>query len=122
MAVEAEEEGGGGGGGQLPRIRARHIKKRSLKNKSLSVSFNEKDLKDYVTGFHKRKKKRRKEAQHQLEEVERRKRIERRKKRKLERESVYGEAPSDTGAEPDEVGEDDEPEKENELITSVSGI
>ncbi|KAK2977124.1 hypothetical protein RJ640_017648 [Escallonia rubra] len=118
MAEEGEEEGAGG---QLPHIRARHIKKRSLKNKSLSVPFNEKDLKDYVTGFHKRKKKRRKEAQHQLEEVERRKRIERRKKRKLERESVYGEAPSDPGAEPNEIDEDDEPEKENELIASVSG-
>lgn len=31
-----------------PHIRANHIKKRALKNKSLSVSFNEKDLK-YVS-------------------------------------------------------------------------
>ncbi|KAL6538633.1 hypothetical protein OROGR_012621 [Orobanche gracilis] len=60
--------------------RVRHIKKRALKNKSLSVSFDEKDLKDYVTGFHKRKKKRRKEAMQKQEEAERRKRIEQRKK------------------------------------------
>lgn len=31
-------------GGQLAQPRARHIKKRALKNKALSVSFNEKDL------------------------------------------------------------------------------
>ncbi|GMI91514.1 hypothetical protein like AT1G11240 [Hibiscus trionum] len=60
--------------------RGRHIKKRALKNKALSVSFNEKDLMDYVTGFHKRKKKRRKEAQKKQEQAERRKRIELRKK------------------------------------------
>ncbi|KAK9022922.1 hypothetical protein V6N11_003158 [Hibiscus sabdariffa] len=60
--------------------RARHIKKRALKNKALSVSFNEKDLRGYVTGFHKRKKKRRKEAQKKQEQAERRKCIERRKK------------------------------------------
>ncbi|KAK8642149.1 hypothetical protein V6N13_011506 [Hibiscus sabdariffa] len=53
--------------------RARHIKKRALKNKALSVSFNEKDLRGYVTGFHKRKKKRRKEAQKKQEQAERRK-------------------------------------------------
>ncbi|RRT84043.1 hypothetical protein B296_00016017, partial [Ensete ventricosum] len=35
---------------------------------------------DFVTGFHKRKKKRRKEAQRQLQEKERLKRIESRKK------------------------------------------
>ncbi|KAI4342962.1 hypothetical protein MLD38_027520 [Melastoma candidum] len=84
----------------------RHIKKKALKNKSLSVSFNEKDLRDYVTGFHKRKKKRRKEAQRQLEEVKRRKRIEARKKRKLEREYVLsgGVLPA-TDAEGDAEGE-----------------
>ena len=74
-AMEVEDESG-----QTPRIRGRHIKKRALKNKALTVSFDEKDLKDFVTGFHKRKKKRRKEAQQQLEEAHRRKRIEARKK------------------------------------------
>jgi len=47
---------------ELARPQGRHIRKRALKNKALSVKFNEKDLRDYVTGFHKRKKKRRKEA------------------------------------------------------------
>lgn len=53
-----------------------HVKKKALRNKSLGISFDEKDLKDYVTGFHKRKKKRRKEANKQQEEARRRKRNE----------------------------------------------
>ncbi|CAJ1936340.1 unnamed protein product [Sphenostylis stenocarpa] len=73
-----------------------HLKKRALKNKALGITFNEKDLKDYVTGFHKRKKKRRKEAQKQQDEALRRKRCEERKNRKLEREFVlYGGVTSD---------------------------
>ncbi|KAM7525135.1 hypothetical protein LguiA_015037 [Lonicera macranthoides] len=118
MEEEAVEEESG----QNPHIRARHIKKRSLKNKALAVSFNEKDLKDYVTGFHKRKKKRRKEAQQQVQESDRRKRIELRKKRKLEREfAIHGGAPTDKSAKPDEAGEDNEQEEETEPIASVSG-
>ncbi|CAM8915275.1 unnamed protein product [Rhodiola kirilowii] len=95
----------------LPRPRTPHIKKRALKNKALTVSFNEKDLRDYVTGFHKRKKKRRKEAEQQQQEALRRKRIELRKKRKLEKEAVYGGGgPSNDADENEEVadGEDDE--------------
>ncbi|ESW31251.1 hypothetical protein PHAVU_002G222700 [Phaseolus vulgaris] len=77
-----------------------HLKKRALKNKALGISFDEKDLKDYVTGFHKRKKKRRKEAQKQQNEALRRKRSEERKKRKLEREYVqYGVVPPDQNEE-----------------------
>ncbi|KAK1375254.1 ribosomal RNA-processing protein 17 [Heracleum sosnowskyi] len=104
-----------------PHIRANHIKKRALKNKSLSVSFNEKDLNDYVTGFHKRKKKRRKEGQLQQQEAERRKRIEKRKQRKLERDFVQnGEAPPTTDEIPVEGEEEDEEEEINEIAT-VSG-
>ncbi|KAL6984815.1 hypothetical protein U1Q18_018196 [Sarracenia purpurea var. burkii] len=84
-AMEEEEAG-------LPRTtRARYIKKKTLKNKALSDSFDEKDLRyqfiflfihidlgfclkrDFMTGFHKRKKKRRKEAEQQLQEVQHRK-------------------------------------------------
>lgn len=71
------------------KVKAGQLKKRALKNKALGINFNEKDLKDYVTGFHKRKKKRRKEAQKQQHEALRRKRNEERKKRKLEREFVH---------------------------------
>ncbi|KAJ6848345.1 ribosomal RNA-processing protein 17 [Iris pallida] len=99
----------------------RHIKKRSLKNKALSVSFNEKDLKDYVTGFHKRKKKRRKEAQKQLEEKVRLKRIAARKKRKQEKElTMYGgtlENQLAPGSEPDGLNHDGE---EDELDTAAA--
>ncbi|XP_071690048.1 uncharacterized protein [Rutidosis leptorrhynchoides] len=107
-----------------------HIKKRTLKNKALSVSFNEKDLSDFVTGFHKRKKKRRKEAQSQQQEALRRKRIELRKKRKLDREFVlYGGAPPDANEESnpngevkeDEVGEEDDDDSDDENVTSISG-
>ncbi|KAA8519875.1 hypothetical protein F0562_014215 [Nyssa sinensis] len=108
--------------GQPTRVRARHIKKRALKNKALSVSFDEKDLRDYVTGFHKRKKKRRKEAQQKLQEADRRKRILARKKRKTEREfAIFGGAPPDTGAGTDECGEDYEQDEDSEPIPSVSG-
>ncbi|XP_065877050.1 ribosomal RNA-processing protein 17 [Euphorbia lathyris] len=101
---------------QQPPSRARHINKRALKNKALAVSFNEKDLKDYVTGFHKRKKKRRKVAQKQQEEVLRRKRIENRKKRKLERLLISG--ASTVSEENDEYQEDQE---DIEPIASANG-
>ncbi|XP_016433977.1 uncharacterized protein LOC107760445 [Nicotiana tabacum] len=116
-AMEVEDESG-----QTPRIRGRHIKKRALKNKALTVSFDEKDLKDFVTGFHKRKKKRRKEAQQQLEEAHRRKRIEARKKRKEEREfAIFGGAPPDSGGATDEPDEELDDEEENEPNATVSG-
>ncbi|KAI7745364.1 hypothetical protein M8C21_000161 [Ambrosia artemisiifolia] len=114
-------------------VQAHHIKKRALKNKALSVSFNEKDLSDFVTGFHKRKKKRRKEAQNQQQEALRRKRIELRKKRKQDREYVlYGGAPPDPEGESnnneaeednndDDDDDDEEDEVEEENPTSVSG-
>ncbi|KAK4271439.1 hypothetical protein QN277_020138 [Acacia crassicarpa] len=100
--------------------RGRHLKKKALKNKALAVGFNEKDLKDYVSGFHKRKKKRRKEAQKKQEEAERRKRLELRKKRKLEKElALHGGVLPTTDPEPgDEV---DENEEEREQVESVAG-
>ncbi|KFK43421.1 hypothetical protein AALP_AA1G123700 [Arabis alpina] len=101
--------------------RAKHIGKRALKNKNVTISFDEKDLKDFVTGFHKRKKKRRKEAQKQQEESMRKKRIEARRKRKLEEQMVagYGEEMVD-GEEVDEDAESEE-EEEVEPDASVSG-
>ncbi|XP_047946315.1 nucleolar protein 12 [Salvia hispanica] len=118
MAAATAEEGG------AP-LRTRHIKKRALRNKSLSVSFDEKDLKDFVGGFHKRKKKRRKEALQQQEEAGRRKRIELRKKRKLEREFVMSGGvpvdPSAVTAKSDEEDEQDEQDEDSEPVVSVSG-
>ncbi|XP_031740788.1 ribosomal RNA-processing protein 17 isoform X2 [Cucumis sativus] len=101
-------------GGELAQPHARHIKKRALRNKALSVSFNEKDLRDYVTGFHKRKKKRRKEAEKQKEEAMRRMRIEARKKRKLEKDLVLhgGVLPADRAVDDqndDQGNEEEEP-------------
>lgn len=106
-----------------PRVRGRHIKKRALKNKALSVAFNEKDLRDYVTGFHKRKKKRRKEAEKKQEEAARRKRIEQRKKRKLERELAYYDGgPPSNDTELDENNELLENDEETEPRISTSGM
>ncbi|KAK9099930.1 hypothetical protein Scep_023360 [Stephania cephalantha] len=107
---------------QIPKASSRHIKKRALRNKSLTISFNEKDLRDYVTGFHKRKKKRRKEAQQQLAEKERLRRIERRKKVKAEREYVmYGGAPQvNNNPEHHENGGETEDE-ETEEAEPISG-
>ncbi|XP_031395429.1 ribosomal RNA-processing protein 17 [Punica granatum] len=105
-----------GGKSGLPRLQGRHIKKRALKNKALSVTFNEKDLRDYVSGFHKRKKKRRKEAQKKQEEALRRKRIGERKKRKLEKElALFGGAPPPENTEPDEDDADDFHETDEEI-------
>ncbi|CAH2038291.1 unnamed protein product [Thlaspi arvense] len=99
-------------GSLAPPSRARHIGKRARKNKSVTVSFDEKDLRDFVTGFHKRKKKRRKEAQKQQEESMRRKRIEARKKRKLEERMVagLGEESEEGEAEEDAENEEAEPD------------
>lgn len=110
-----------------PAVIGQHIKKRVLRNKALSVGFNDKDLRDFVTGFHKRRKKRRKEAQKQLAEKDRLKRIEARKRRKLEKEFASTGAISarndlaNSGSAPRDDGndlEDDEPMQ----TKSVSGI
>lgn len=106
-------------------VRGRHIKKRALKDKSLSLSFNEKDLSDFVTGFHKRKKKRRKEALQKQEEAARRARIEARKKMKLNREHVMScgaeQDPATDDAEPIEEDEQDD-DDDDEPVASVSGM
>ncbi|KAB5560543.1 hypothetical protein DKX38_005500 [Salix brachista] len=47
MGAEIEDNGAI----QIPPTRAGHIKKRALKNKAVSVSFNEKDLKYYIQCF-----------------------------------------------------------------------
>ncbi|KAG2267913.1 hypothetical protein Bca52824_062468 [Brassica carinata] len=112
------DDEGGAAGALAPPTRARHIGKRALKNKSVTVSFDEKDLKDFVTGFHKRKKKRRKEAQKQQEESMRRKRIEARKKRKLEEMMVAGLGEETEDGEADEKKDAENKEAEPDASTS----
>ncbi|XP_072975653.1 uncharacterized protein [Typha angustifolia] len=113
--------------GQMPTVMVpRHINKRALKNKALSVGFNDKELRDFVTGFHKRKKKRRKEAEKQLQEKERLRRIEARKKRKQEKElALYGrvlssENPAFTGSEHDDADDADNDYEKDELDLPAS--
>ncbi|KAL9243572.1 hypothetical protein vseg_017444 [Gypsophila vaccaria] len=122
-----EEEGTNIGGGSLsdaPSLSRSydHISKRSLRNKSLSISFDDKDLKDFVGGFQKRKKKRRKEALRKQGEADRRKRLERRKQIRQEKElALYGGAlPEKDGEAPDEDPEQND-ESEIELNPSFSG-
>ncbi|CAN6295085.1 unnamed protein product [Urochloa humidicola] len=109
--------------GQMPTVMVpKHIKKRSLKNKALSVTLDKKALKDFVTGFHKRKKKRRKEAQKVLQEKERKKRIEERKRRKQEKEiALYGRVLSseDAGLENEDIGDDGEEIENDESLSEI---
>ncbi|KAL6902100.1 hypothetical protein ACP4OV_004976 [Aristida adscensionis] len=116
--------------GQMPTVMVpKHIKKRSLKNKALSVTLDKKALKDFVTGFHKRKKKRRKEAQRILQEKDRKKRIEERKRRKQEKEiALYGRVLSldnadGSGSENEGTGHDgEEMETDDNVSASLSEI
>ncbi|WVZ56950.1 hypothetical protein U9M48_007410 [Paspalum notatum var. saurae] len=120
--------------GQMPTVMVpKHINKRSLKNKALSITLDKKALKDFVTGFHKRKKKRRKEAQRILQEKERIKKIQARKRmtmvvvlRKEEKEiALYGRVLSSdnndgAGLENDEdIGNDGEVMENDESLSEV---
>ncbi|OEL36900.1 hypothetical protein BAE44_0002081 [Dichanthelium oligosanthes] len=109
--------------GQMPTVMVpKHIKKRSLKNKALSVTLDKKALRDFVTGFHKRKKKRRKEAQKVLQEKERKKRIQDRKRRKQEKEiALYGRVLSsdDAGLENEDIGDDAEEVENDESLSEI---
>ncbi|CAN8294260.1 unnamed protein product [Cochlearia groenlandica] len=123
MSMNEEEAGS-----LAPPTRARHIGKRSLKNKSVTVSFDEKDLRDFVTGFHKRKKKRRKEAQKQQEECMRRKLVRSFvlfliSQRKLEELMVAGhgeDSDDEEKAEEEEKDAENEEEEEAELEDALT--
>ncbi|KAM0947860.1 putative nucleolar protein [Dioscorea sansibarensis] len=115
---DSDDGDGGVVVGEIPPTMIRkHIKKRALRNKSLSVSFDEKNLKDFVTGFHKRKKKRRKEAQRQLQVKTRLKRIEARKRRKQDREMALHDGNINEDPEPNDVGGDGEEEGADKTVS-----
>eukprot|EP00252_Welwitschia_mirabilis_P017273 TRINITY_DN38296_c0_g1_i1.p1 TRINITY_DN38296_c0_g1~~TRINITY_DN38296_c0_g1_i1.p1 ORF type:complete len:198 (+),score=52.27 TRINITY_DN38296_c0_g1_i1:60-653(+) len=73
----------------------KHWNKRSVRNKSIVVSFNEDDRREFITGFHKRKKQRRKRAEKEKEKKERQKRIQERKQRRLALKMALGEVAGD---------------------------
>ncbi|XP_031483383.1 uncharacterized protein LOC116252906 isoform X1 [Nymphaea colorata] len=114
--VEEEEEGGG-----IPDPSRLSVKGKPLRNKSLSVGFDEKGLRDFITGFHKRKKRRQKEAQQQLEEKARKLRIEQRKKKKLEIQLAYGGGPVNPGTVPDDPRNEIEEDGEDFHGPSITG-
>ncbi|XP_048438624.1 ribosomal RNA-processing protein 17 [Pyrus x bretschneideri] len=95
--------------------RSRYIKKRALKNKALAVTFNEKDLSDFVSVFHKRKKKRRKEAEQKQGEALRRKRLELRKQELV----LSGGIAQATDTAADEVDEGVEEHEDDEISTTT---
>lgn len=110
--------------GQMPTVMVpKHINKRALKNKALSVTLDKKALRDFVTGFHKRKKKRRKEAQKILQEKERKKKIQDRKRRKEEKEiALYGRVLSsdnNDGAGFEDIGDDGEDMENDEPLSEI---
>ncbi|CAD6271388.1 unnamed protein product [Miscanthus lutarioriparius] len=112
--------------GQMPTVMVpKHINKRALKNKALSVTLDKKALRDFVTGFHKRKKKRRKEAQKILQEKERKKKIQDRKRRKEEKEiALYGKVLSSdnndgAGLENEDNGDDGEDMENDEPLSEI---
>ena len=63
--------------GRLPdeRGNARHMAKRNRRTRGLEVVFDPKDHRDFVTGFHKRKKQRQKDAVAKLHEARPRSRL-----------------------------------------------
>jgi ribosomal RNA-processing protein 17 len=69
--------------GEQQRKLGKHVPKRALRNKSLIITFDENDRREFVTGFHKRKKQRRKLAEQQQQIKEREKRLADRKRRRL---------------------------------------
>lgn len=94
MDEEEHEQGIASGGGALL---GRHLSKRSRKDKGLVVVFDANARKEFVTGFHKRKKKRRKIAEQQKQLRDRQKRLQERRERRLAlKESVAQSEPQDT--------------------------
>ncbi|KAH9304852.1 hypothetical protein KI387_009256, partial [Taxus chinensis] len=103
----------------------RHISKRALRNKSLIISFDENDRREFVTGFHKRKKQRRKIAEKQQERKQREKRLAERKKRRLAIKMAYGEASELPEENPDaisavNISEDEDDDENCDHVSTVN--
>lgn len=93
-----EEEGGPRG------VLGRHLSKRSRRNKGLVVVFDSDARKEFVTGFHKRKKKRRKVAEKQKQLKERQKRLQDRRERRLALRVAMGQSKSEEADDDDVKG------------------
>ncbi|KAI5067455.1 hypothetical protein GOP47_0017983 [Adiantum capillus-veneris] len=93
---ENEQEAGGGGA-----VVGRHLSKRARKNKGLVIVFDADARKEFVTGFQKRKKKRRKLAEQQKQLKDRQKRLQERRERRLAMAEALGQSESKDAAEED---------------------
>lgn len=112
--------------GEPQRKLGKHVPKRALRNKSLIITFDENDRREFVTGFHKRKNQRRKLAEHQQQIKEREKRITDRKRRRLAIKLASGEIselpdenpkPSSAG----DISEQEDDDGDSDHVSVVNG-
>ena len=106
---EGKEERGGGGGG---RRKGRYGKKRKL-----VVSFDEAERKEFLTGFHRRKVKRREKAMEEARQKERKMRLEERKA-KRDAENAKLEAARKARREADGMDHQEEEKETAEVVYS----
>lgn len=112
--------------GEPQRKLGKHVPKRALRNKSLIITFDENDRREFVTGFHKRKNQRRKLAEQQQQIKEREKRITDRKRRRLAIKLASGEIselpdknpkPSSAG----DISEQEDDDGDSDHVSVVNG-
>jgi len=108
--------------GEHRRKLGKHVPKRALRNKSLVITFDENDRREFVTGFHKRKKQRRKLAEQQQQIKEREKHLAERKRRRLAIKLASGEISElpDENPKPISAGDISEQEDDDEDSNNVS--
>eukprot|EP00899_Mesostigma_viride_P015636 jgi/Mesvir1/24073/Mv10795-RA.1 len=92
-----------------------HIAKRARRNKGCVITFDEKDRKEFVNGFHKRKQLRRKFAENQQKEKKRRIRLQERKERREALKEALAKGSENLGEDATAEGEGDDDEDEGEL-------
>lgn len=114
------------GDGEQQRNLGKHVPKRALRNKSLIITFDENDRREFVTGFHKRKKQRRKLAEQQQQIKEREKRLAQRKRRRLaiklasgEMSELPDENPKPSSAE--DIREQEDDDGDSDHVSVVNG-
>ncbi|CAL5219777.1 g1681 [Coccomyxa viridis] len=65
-------------------LKPAHLAKRKQRNKALEITFNPEEHREFVTGFHKRKLQRRKDAQRILDEKAKKQRLEERAQKRAD--------------------------------------
>lgn len=112
--------------GEPQRKLGKHVPKRALRNKSLIITFDENDRREFVTGFHKRKKQRRKLAEQQQQIKEREKRLAERKRRRLAIKFASGEISEQLDENPKpsstaDISEQEDDDGDSDHVSVVNG-